>query len=207
MSKRHYLIDARHGGIVKGEYTTAPKKMFKFDDGFTVYEGVFNRDVATHLVELLKKDCIDHTLVVTENEDIPLKERVERINNIVKDQPNKYVLISIHGNAGGGRGDEIWTSVGETESDRLVEKFSIGYRNVMDGYNRPFRTDTSDGDIDKESNFYILRKTLCPAFLTENGFFDNRQDAEFMVSKEGAMAFAMAHYKGIKKIEDYTSAF
>ena len=30
------------------------------------------------------------------------------------------------------------------------------------------RSDYSDGDIDREEDFYILKHTLCPAVLTEN---------------------------------------
>ena len=40
----------------------------------------------------------------------------------------------------------------------------------------------SDGDIDKESQFYVLRKTVCPAVLIENLFFDNRADFELLRS-------------------------
>lgn len=48
-----WLIDAGHGGMVKGKYTTAPAKMFKFPDGLTIYEGVVNRDIALILALIL----------------------------------------------------------------------------------------------------------------------------------------------------------
>ena len=32
------------------------------------------------------------------------------------------------------------------------------------------RADLSDGDFDKEENFYILKHTNCPAIFTENFF-------------------------------------
>lgn len=210
MSKKHFLIDNGHGGLVDGEYVTAPKKMYEFEDGLTVHEGVFNRAVAAILCDMLMQECIDYHLLVPEDEDIPLPERVERANDLYdsyKGQNNPYVLISIHGNAGKGTGDEIWTSRGETESDRLVSNFAKGYRNVLEGYGRKFRADTTDGDVDKEASFYILKHTKCPAFLTENGFFDNRKEAEFMISEEGQMAFAMAHFKGIRQIENYSSEY
>ena len=37
---------------------------------------------------------------------------------------------------------------------------------------RRIRTDMSDGDRDWEEDFYILRKSWCPAVLTENFFMD-----------------------------------
>ena len=75
-----------------------------------------------------------------------------------------------------------------------------GYQKVTE---RKVRRDTSDGDIDKEANFYILKKTICPAFLTENGFFDNPVEASFMMT-EGVDVFADAHMAGIRKIEAHT---
>ena len=40
-----------------------------------------------------------------------------------------------------------------------------------------YRLDYSDGDVDKEANFYVLRKTKMPAVLLEMWFFDNYNDA------------------------------
>jgi N-acetylmuramoyl-L-alanine amidase len=217
MSKFNYIIDNGHGGVIDGIYQTAPnydkdnpktwRKMWVHND-IPIFEGEFNRLVAERLCHKLDVGCIDNFLLVHEKEDIGLQERVERVNNLCVKHDKRnipYILISIHGNAGGGLGDEIWTSVGETKSDNFVSKFSEGYRSVLS--DRKFRKDMSDGDIDKESNFYILKHTVCPAFLTENGFFDNEEEANFMMSEEGIEAFAEAHYQGIKKIEQYTSIY
>lgn len=61
------------------------------------------------------------------------------------------------------------------------------------------RKDMSDGDPDKESQFYILRKTKCPAVLTENLFQDNQEDVEFLLSEAGKRAIVDLHVKGICK--------
>ena len=42
--------------------------------------------------------------------------------------------------------------------------------------NRRLRADLRDGDLDKDSNFYVLRKTKMPAVLTENFFMDNEDE-------------------------------
>ena len=47
------------------------------------------------------------------------------------------------------------------------------------------RKDMTDGDPDKESGFYILKHTKCPAVLTENLFQDNKEDVGFLLSEEG----------------------
>ena len=46
----------------------------------------------------------------------------------------------------------------------------------------------SDGDMDWEEGFYILRKSLCPVVLTENFFMDPRSDLEYLQSRAGKQA-------------------
>jgi N-acetylmuramoyl-L-alanine amidase len=55
----------------------------------------------------------------------------------------------------------------------------------------------SDGDMDWEEGFYILRKSLCPAVLTENFFMDNRDDLEYIQSRAGKQAIVDTHVEGI----------
>ena len=55
----------------------------------------------------------------------------------------------------------------------------------------------SDGDIDWEENFYILRKSLCPAVLTENFFMDSHSDLEYLQSRVGMQAIMDTHVEGI----------
>ncbi len=59
------------------------------------------------------------------------------------------------------------------------------------------RSDFSDGDIDFEESFYILRHIPCPAVLTENGFFTNVQEVQFLLSRQGIRAIADLHVEGI----------
>lgn len=59
------------------------------------------------------------------------------------------------------------------------------------------RADRSDGDSDYEENFYILRHTVCPAVLTENGFYTNQEDLAMLESREGRRAITDLHVEGI----------
>ena len=59
------------------------------------------------------------------------------------------------------------------------------------------RGDFSDGDIDYEESFYILRHTISPAVLTENLFFTNEDDLQFLESKAGKQAIVDLHVEGI----------
>ena len=59
--------------------------------------------------------------------------------------------------------------------------------------------DYSDGDPDKESQFYILKHTKCPAILTENFFMDTKKDCDFILSNTGRNQIANMHVAAILK--------
>ena len=182
--KSHYvwIIDAGHGGISpKGVYTTAPSKQCQFTE-FLICEGVINRLIAIEVRQELATRGIDYIVVNDEWEDTPLFQRVNRADNIFKKHKNA-VYLSVHSNAGGGSGFEIFTSPGQTKSDKIANVFCEVYKKHFPEFK--FRKDLSDGDWDRESDFYVLRKTDCPALLVENLFFDNKQEAEFLMSTEG----------------------
>jgi N-acetylmuramoyl-L-alanine amidase len=200
MNKFIYCIDAGHGGMIDGEYVTAPSKMYTFDDGFVIHEGVQNRIIARKLCDMLAEANVEHVFLTNTEEDMPLKERVNRVDQIHA-ETGKAFLISIHLNAGGGKGFEVFTSIGQTESDRLADFFYTSFEEGYKDVGLPGRRDLTDGDNDKEAQFYVLRKSDCPAILTENGFMDNRKEAEWLCSEEGTYTVAKAHFDAIMMIE------
>lgn len=152
-----------------------------------------------------------------------LDRRVNYVNTLCKAYGAPNVLyVSIHVNAAGSGSEWMqaggwcaYTTVGKTKSDTLAEclydaaeRHLYGYAQTMETLKakgvysekqKPYRTDTTDGDRDLESNFYVLRKTSCPAVLTENLFQDNRADVEFLLSEYGKSAIAQIHIDGILK--------
>lgn len=198
-SKYFWLLDAGHGGIDKdGKYVTAPSKMFVFPDGYTIYEGVVNRGIQKQLSKKLLEAGIDYKTTNHYVVDTPLRERVAIANSTHK-YYNNCILISIHSNAGGGHGNEIYTSKGQTKSDSLVAYFAD---HIIEAFpDMVFRQDFTDGDIDKEAEYYILKNTTCPAVLLENGFMDNRKEAELLNSAEGQLKYATAIFNAIINIE------
>jgi len=66
------------------------------------------------------------------------------------------------------------------------------------------RTDPSDGDPDKEANFYVLKHTTCPAILMEWFFMDTLKDCKFMITEECHKRVAMAMYKAMKIVDAST---
>jgi N-acetylmuramoyl-L-alanine amidase len=188
------IIDNGHG------IETPGKRSPVWENG-QLLEWQFNRNIALRIQQNLKLAGIDSILLVPEDSDISLPERVHRANKIVEKFPNSFG-ISIHANAdkgvpGTANGWEIWTSKGQTQSDILATYLYKEAEKTL--LNFKLRKDTSDGDVDKESNFYILRKTNCPFVLTENGFMDNHQDCQFMMSETGKQIIALVHAQAILK--------
>jgi N-acetylmuramoyl-L-alanine amidase len=143
------------------------------------------------------------SLLVTENNDISLSERVNRVNKICDEYgANNVILISIHANAAGNgtswmnaKGWSAFTTKGKTKSDEISNYlYEEAENNFSD---RKIRTDMSDGDKDWESNFTIIKNTKCPAVLTENFFYDNVDDVKYILSDEGKKAVIKTHVDGI----------
>lgn len=173
------VLDAGHGGIdpSTGKYTTAPSKMYAFNSREIAYEGVFNMQIAKLCAKYLTQLGVDvhWTRPMDSHVDMSLQERVSIANNI----PNS-LMWSIHNNAGGGTGAEVFTTRGFTMSDVIAQfvasNLKFGVPNVK------LRTDLKDGDLDKEADFYVLRKTKGSAILTESHFFDNWNDYRLLKS-------------------------
>jgi len=191
-SKNTYLLDAGHGGLTaSGKYITAPSKMYTFEDGYVIYEGVVNRKIRHYLMELLAETDISYLMVNPGQEDMNLKKRVAIANELHKKHKN-CVYISIHCNAGGGKGFEVYTSKGETASDKIADKW-------IDSMAAIFKKKANRGE--KDRNFYVLANTKCPAILGETFFMDTRKEAELLNSEEGQRKIAQAYFHMIQKCE------
>ena len=182
------LIDNGHGENTPGK--RSPDGKFR--------EYLYAREIAKDIVGELKFLAIDAELIVTEPEDIPLEERARRVNEICgRLGADNVVLVSIHCNAskngewGKARGWSAYTSKGKTKSDELATMLYVEAAKKFTG--QTIRKEFSDGDPDWEEGFYILRKTKCPAVLTENFFMDNEQDLAYLTSKEGREAIVNTH--------------
>jgi N-acetylmuramoyl-L-alanine amidase len=62
---------------------------------------------------------------------------------------------------------------------------------------RKLRTDTTDKDLDKEANLYVLRATLMPSVLIEYGFFDNYEDYKWLSDENNIDLLARCTIDGI----------
>lgn len=205
------LIDNGHGNDTPGK--CSPDR--------SLLEWKYTREIAKAVEIELRAKGVDARRIVTEDNDISLPKRCERVNQYCyRYGKNGVALVSIHVNAAGNEGKWLdaggwcaFTSKGETKSDELAEclydaadKHLAEYRDYMnngkkEGFygdkQRPIRMDRTDGDRDIEKNFTILYNTLCPAVLTENLFQDNPWDVIFLLSEAGRKAVIDLHVEGI----------
>ena len=189
------LIDNGHGIETPGKRSP--------DGRFREYK--YNREIARAVVEHLQLRGLDASLVVPEEEDIPLEERCRRINRVAirhGHEPHDTFVVSIHVNAAGSgamwhnaTGWCAFTFPGHSESDKLANCLYKAAEKHLPGHR--LRTDYSDGDPDFEAGFYILKHTYCAAVLTENGFMDCELSLQFLESEEGRKAIVALHVEGI----------
>ena len=206
------LIDNGHGRETPGKCSP--------DGHFKEYQ--YTREIAAAVVARLQYRDYDAELLVPEFEDIPLKERVKRVNRIWDKSMAKHsscptlpsascptrsgispvILISIHVDAAGSDGQwhnasgwSCYTSPGQTRGDELATYLYHAAEHYLPG--RKIRTDYSDGDPDREAGFFILNRTKCPAALVECGFMDNRAELEFLESAEGRKAMVGVVVEGV----------
>ena len=172
------------------------------------YEYKYSREICKTLKAILENmgyqvfiDIEDDDLNVTQSQELCL--RCKTVNDLHRVYKN-CIYISIHVNAAGNgtkwmnaTGWSAYTSVGNTQSDKLAECLYEAAKYNLKG--KKIRTDLTDKDSDLESNFYVLKHTLCPAVLTENFFQDNKDDVEYLTSNIGFHQIIRTHVEGILK--------
>ena len=172
------------------------------------FEYKYSREIVSDVKSILESygykvyvDIPDNDLKLTQNQE--LLKRVNFVNDVCKIHgTNNCIYVSIHVNAASSDGKwhnatgwEAYTTKGKTKSDKLAEcLYKSAQKNLT---NKKIRKDLTDGDSDRESNFYVLRNTKCPAVLTENFFQDTKKDVEFLLSDIGRQQIVRLHVEGI----------
>jgi N-acetylmuramoyl-L-alanine amidase len=203
MSKK-ILLDFGHSSSKAKKPTPgkrSPYSSHKTLPAIEFFEGDWNREVGRRIYNELKKLGYDVEIVVPEDEDISLTERVRRVNKIARQKgASNCLLISIHANAAGSRGQwlnargfQIHVSNNASKNSKKLadyifdeaEKKGLKVRKPLP--NQKYW----------ENNFYILKNTSCPAVLSESGFYDNIEDCTYLVSEEGKQEITDLHVQGI----------
>ncbi|MDA1475428.1 N-acetylmuramoyl-L-alanine amidase [Bacillus changyiensis] len=167
------FIDPGHGGIDPGAIGNGlQEKNLTLDIALTLESFLLN-EYENVLVQLSRRN----------DETVSLMQRTDTANNWEAD-----FFLSIHVNAGGGSGFEsyIFPDVGiptTTYQDFLHEE-------ILKVVNFPDRSQ-------KTANFHVLRETMMPALLTENGFVDNVDDANKLKSEFFIDSIVKGHANGL----------
>lgn len=193
MSKIVVIIDNGHGKTTKGKHS--PDKR--------LYEWSWTREIACRLYNALLLLNIDAHLLVPEDKDISLANRVKREKQITREAKKagkKTILISIHVNAAGGDGRwktatgwSGWIAQEASEDSKKLAKllYEEAERKKLQG-NRcvpPTKYWVA--------NFKITTDTSCPAVLTENLFQDNKKEVDYLLSEEGMSDIVDLHTQAI----------
>ena len=201
------MIDNGHGSDAhtNGKYSPLVAGL-PFQNDKTVFqgrfrEGNFNRLVAAELVTQLRDLGYDAERIVTEDKDVPLMERVDRVNHWCEKLGKSNVLfVSVHANAANdgniwmqARGFSVWVAKqAGTASRKLAQSFTTAAFAAELMGNR-----CVPAEHYWRADFFVLKHTLCPAVLTENLFYDNRDDLKFIASPAGREKIVQLHVKAI----------
>ena len=186
------LIDNGHGFDTPGKGSP---------DGL-IREWKYAREIAAELEKRLKEEGITAIRIVTEDKDIPLNQRVNRVNTICKEFGAKNCcLVSIHLNAMPPNDNKWHTARGFCVM--VSKNASGGSKKLAQMLYAQAEKNNLQGNrcVPKEKywvqNLAICRDTNCAAVLTENLFQDNKEDVSYLLSLEGRNTIVDLHVKGI----------
>ena len=176
------VIDPGHGGKFTG----------------AVCDGITEKDINLSLALLLAAEFIRRgtKAVLTRFSDVHLSEDLNedlQLRCVVEHEERPDLFISLHCNSfsdHGANGFEIFTTPGQTKSDIYATSILESVQEAFPHIN--YRTDTSDGDGDREENFKVLRSTKGPAVLIEAGFLSNSNDLSHLISPAFRQKLAIA---------------
>ncbi|OPX00664.1 N-acetylmuramoyl-L-alanine amidase [Geobacillus sp. LEMMY01] len=172
------VIDPGHGGHDPGATANGLR-----EEDLTLKIALYTRDYIYELYEGVK-------VYLTRDKDVfvSLSERADFANRLKADH-----FCSIHINAGGGDGFESFIYSGSYANKSKTNAIRNALHDVIVAETR-FKDRGK-----KEGNLAVLRETNMPAVLTENGFIDNKDDADFLKSDDNLRKIALAHAHGLAK--------
>lgn len=172
------FLSAGHGGSDPGAVSNGTK------------EKDLNLSIALACRDLLVRHGVEVKMSRTKDEDDPLREEIEECNKCAP-----ALAISIHCNAGGGDGAEVFHHYGGGTSKTLAE--NILGEIVKVGQN------SRGAKIRKNQNgkdyYGFIRETSAPAVIVECAFVDNAKDMEILDTDVEKKLMGEAIAKGILK--------
>lgn len=165
------------------------------DSGATGPNGLQEADVAKDITEKVLDFLSSvgwETKFIQENE---LQDICDISNEAKAD-----FFVSIHCNSATSSeatGMEVFTTIGQTEADSIATFVMNQMQDSAPLSELPVRGDWVDGDVDKESNFYVLRNTDAPAILVEVAFISNPKEEAILADPTKRTLIAAAIARGV----------
>lgn len=181
------LIDNGHGVETKGKQS--PDGQFK--------EYAYARKVADEVYRILNEEGYDAHLITPEENDVPLSERVRRVNDCGKDSFLVSIHVDAHGNGEEWTSAHGWSAFVYTNSSAKSKELAGELHDVAKNKGLHIRYYLPNQRY-WEANYYILKHTKCPAVLTENLFQTNKEDVAYLESDKGFKTIVDIHVQGIK---------
>lgn len=179
MSKKKVFLNPGHGGSDPGAM------------GYGLQERCLNLEISLSCSKALQRSGVNVMLSRTTNTE------EGKVNDVVK-KCNGYdpdLAVSIHINAGGGEGFEIYHHHGGGTSKTLAKNINDTVVK-MGRKSRGLKVKLNDQGKDYLG---FIRQTKAPAVLAECGFIDNANDAAFLQTEAGKEAYGEAIAQGILK--------
>ncbi|MFE4522579.1 N-acetylmuramoyl-L-alanine amidase [Cytobacillus firmus] len=159
--------------------------------GNTLLEKVLTHKIVGYAMDYMEANFTGFTQSTTRSGDqtLSLTQRTDQANKEGAD-----VFVSVHINAGGGKGFESFIYNGSISSATQAFQNTL-HAEVMAAMRKDGVT-TDRGK--KRANFAVLRQTKMVACLTENLFIDT-SDANFLKKEAFLKAVGEAHARGVAK--------
>ncbi len=203
--KQRYLwcLDNGHGKLQAGKRSPIWEEE---DSKMQFFEYEFNRDIVERIIKVLDKKGVAYFDVVPDYKKVGsfLEERVARVNKEKSELPKLFV--SVHSNAGPApvgkwvsssiKGVETWFAHNSTKGKKMAAIFQKHILAKTGFKNRKLKST-------KIKNLYVLIKTVMPAILTENGFYNNKEEVKELMKDSVRQKVADAHIAAIMEIEKH----
>jgi len=193
-------LDGGHGTRLYNSVNKSPDGRY--------YEGEFSRLMVKKVSAALKEMGFGVFIVTPEDNDISLPERCRRANAYMKEHPEKYhIFISFHSDAepkatldkdgwGNARGMGVHIAPNASEASKIFAG------NVYDAAMAMGLKGNRSGTGPKVNPWTVITDTKMPAILTESAFHTNKQDVDYLLSKNGQENIVNYHIAGISKTFD-----
>ena len=172
------FISAGHGGSDPGAVANGVK------------EKDLNLSIALACRDELKRHGVEVKMSRAKDENDPLSEEIKECNAYA---PN--LAVSIHNNAGGGDGAEVFHHHGGGKGKTLAENILAEIVKVGQNSRGAKVRKNSQG----KDYYGFIRETSAPAVIVECAFVDNASDLEILASESDRQKVGRAIAKGVLK--------